>query len=500
MDRDRGERMKLRGASRTVAAIALSVAVLCAAGACAGQSIPGHPRPSADVSPVAVAGLPVTEGPSGLRPGVSTAKVPVRGYTGTDMDKLAVDAVADIETFWSRTLRQDFGKRFRAPRTVVSFDSRTAAGQVCGASPHGMRTVEYCAATDTLAWDRGALLPALNAKFGPMAVVTVLAHEVGQVVQHRLARGDVPLVAAQQADCYAGSFIRWVADGKAKHLRVSTGDGLNEVLSTLMFVRDDSATDPATLGSPFDRVTAFQLGFTNGATRCAKIDASEVQQRVTELGFTPASETNDNLPVDETSIGLLAQSLNAAFKQTAPTPPAIIAGTGTCQDGTGTPPASFCPVDNTIDIDETALNAIAALPAGTGLAPADAEPTTTPAAGPTGSGLGDFAAFAEVASRYALAVQKSLGIPLDDTNAGLRTACLTGAWAGVIRHHVSAGPTPQLLLGPGDLDEAVAELLSPTSMIAADINGIKVPAGFARINSFQDGFLQGSSVCTSQFS
>lgn len=482
-----------------MAGVALSVAVLSAVSACAGQSIPGHPRPSADVSPVAVAGLPVTEGPSGLRPGVSTVKLPVRGYAGTDVDKLAVDALADIETFWSRTMREDFHTRFRPPRTVLSYDSRTGGGKVCGVTTRGKRSVEYCAAKDVLAWDRGALLPALNAKFGPMAVVTVIAHEMGHAVQHRLAKGDAPLVAAQQADCYAGSFIRWVADGKAKHLRVSTGDGLNEVLSAMLFVRDDDTADPTTLGSSFDRVTAFQLGFTNGATRCAKIDETEVHQRVTELGFTQASEVNDNLPVDDTSVSLLGQSLNAAFKQTAPTPPAIVPGTGSCQDGTGTPPASFCPADNTVDIDETALNAIAALPTDTGLAPADAQPTTTPAAGPTGSGLGDFAAFAEIASRYALAVQQSLGMPLDDQNAGLRTACLTGAWAGVIRHHISAGPTPQLLLGPGDLDEAIAELLSPTSMIAAGIDGIKVPAGFARINSFQDGFLQGSSTCTSQY-
>jgi hypothetical protein len=70
----------------------------------------------------------------------------------------------------------------------------------------------------------------------------------------------------------------------------------------------------------------------------------------------------------------------------------------------------------------------------------------------------------------------------------------------VSRHHTSTGPTRQLLLGPGDLDEAVAELLSPTSMIAADVHGARVPAGFARVTSFQDGFLQGSTVCTTQFS
>ncbi len=45
----------------------------------------------------------------------------------------------------------------------------------------------------------------------------------------------------------------------------------------------------------------------------------------------------------------------------------------------------------------------------------------------------------------------------------------------------------------------MAELLSPTSLIAADVHGSRVPAGFARVTSFQDGFLQGSTICTSQF-
>jgi hypothetical protein len=137
-------------------------------------------------------------------------------------------------------------------------------------------------------------------------------------------------------------------------------------------------------------------------------------------------------------------------------------------------------------VDQAALNQLAALP------PDDV-------LGVSATGLGDFAAFAEVASRYALAVQKSLGIPLDDKNAGLRTACLTGAWAGVIRHRFTDGPAEQLRLGPGDLDEAVAELLSPNSLIAADVNGNQVPAGFARVSAFQVGFLQGSQVCTTRF-
>jgi predicted metalloprotease len=480
-------------APRVLAGVALCVALLCLATACAGQAIPGQARPSGDVDPGNVAGLPVTEGPSGLRPGVRTATLSVRDYAGTAMDKLAVDAMSDISDFWTQALPKDFGKRFTPVRKLTSFDSNGTNIQVCGQNSEGVENAFYCPADDSVAWDRGTLLPVLDKMFGPMAVVTVFAHEMGHAIQFRLGSVNAAtptIVKEQQADCYAGAFIRYVADGSAKHFRLSTGDGLNEVLSTMMFIRDQvgtTAVDPDAHGSSFDRVTAFQLGFSNGPVRCNEIDYDEIRQRVTELGFSQASEANNNVPVDDGTLVLLEQSLNAAFKQNGATPPTIVDDEGTCADGTGTAPASYCPQDNTIAVDLTALDTLATLPPGDQL-------------GLSGTGLGDFAAFAEVASRYALAVQKALGIPLDDKNAGLRTACLTGAWAGVIRHHTSTGPARQLLLGPGDLDEAVAELLSPTSMIAADVHGNRVPAGFARVTSFQDGFLQGSTVCTSQFS
>jgi len=320
-------------------------------------------------------------------------------------------------------------------------------------------------------------------------VATVFAHEIGHAVQYRLGsvnQATPTIVKEQQADCYAGSFIRWVADGHARHFQLSTGDGLNAVLATMMFIRDQvgtTAVDPQAHGSSFDRVTAFQFGFEDGPVRCAKIDYNEIRKRVTELGFTAESAAGNNVPVTDATLELLAQSLNAAFTTFKQPPPFV---PGPCASGVSTPPASYCVQDNTIAVDQAALNQLAALPPGDVL-------------GVSSTGLGDFAAFAEVASRYALAVQKSLGIPLDDKNAGLRTACLTGAWAGVIRHRFTDGRAEQLLLGPGDLDEAVAELLSPGSLIAADVNGNRVPAGFARVSAFQVGFLQGSKVCTTQF-
>lgn len=504
--RNGADGMRLRAGPRLLAGVVVTVvaSLVCS---CAGQVVPGRARPSSDLNQQYVAGLPVTEGPSGLRPGVSDATLAVQHYANTDVDRLAVDALSDLDAFWVQAMPQDFHRNFTPPKTLISFDSQGAGVPVCGQNSAGVAGTFYCPADDSVAWDRGELLPELDKLFGPMSVVTAMAHTMGHAVQARLSVpvGTKEIVLAQQADCYTGAFVRWVADGNARHFQVSTGDGLNEVLSSMMFLRDQVgavASDPTSQGSSFDRVTAFQFGFGDGAVRCSQIDDEEVHQRIAELGFSPASEANDNVPVDSDTLALLSQSLGVAFKVGDRTgPPTIVANSGVCADGTGTAPTSFCPQDNTIAVDEASLNQLAALPADGQVGPADPEQSVAnpPDPGPVGTGLGDFAAFSEVASRYALAVQRSMGVSLDDKDAGLRTACLTGAWAGVIRHETSSDGGQQLLLGPGDLDEAVAELLSPTSVIAADVHGARVPAGFARVSSFQDGFLQGSTVCTAQF-
>jgi predicted metalloprotease len=493
--------MAVRGSARrhllpgTKGLVAGLVAVLAAAlvAGCAGQAISGSAQPTGDIDPGNVAGLPVTNGPSGLKPGVANADLTVTNGNGGAMDTLSVDALSDIFDFWSTALPQDFGKQFTPVKKLISYDSNGTDIKVCGGQDsQGVENAFYCPVDDSVAWDRGALLPSLDKMFGPMAVVTVFAHEMGHAIQFRLGsvnQATPTIVKEQQADCYAGAFMRWVAGGNAPHFQLSTGAGLNQVLATMMFIRDQvgsTATDDQAHGSAFDRVTAFQFGFQSGPVRCNKIDEREIQQRITELGFTAASKAGNNVPVDTQTVTLLQQSLDAAFKQNSAHPPQIVNGGGACTGGTSTPPASFCPTENTISINETQLNKIAQLPA-------DDEPTVT------STGLGDFAAFAEIASRYALSVQKSLGISLTDKNAGLRTACLTGAWAGVTRHRFADGPQQQLLLGPGDLDEAVAELLGPSSLIAADVNGTRVPAGFARVQSFQIGFLKGASQCTTQF-
>ena len=444
----------------------------------------GEPRTIGDV-----AGLPVTHFDSGLKAGAPAPDVEVRNVTNSTADRLAMTAVADVTDYWSAQLPKHFNQTFRPVEGYLSYDPTGEGIEVCGGSTSsaGMNAF-YCPSEDIIAWDRAKLLPLLRRQFGPMAIPAVLAHEYGHAVQHRLgekariSENTKTIVMEQQADCFAGSYFRWMAEGNSKYFKISTSNGLNQVLASLFFIRDApgrSATAPGAHGTAFDRTYAFQLGFTKGADRCAEIRLSKVQDRITERPYDPGDQEQGYSRLDREMISYLQKSLNQAFQRVdAPTPRIVLRG-GSCPNGgPSTPPASYCPDSNTVTIDLRALAKIGR--------PLDSRIPD--------SGLGDFAAFAEVASRYALGIQQGVGLPLDDKNAGLRTACLVGAWAGATNQDGN-----ELRLSAGDLDEAIAELLQPNSLIAADVKGRQVPNGFARIEALRQGFLEGSAPCTKNY-
>lgn len=85
------------------------------------------------------------------------------------------------------------------------------------------------------------LLPALRQANGDMAITMVLAHEYGHAIQQMAKlnnKGTPTLVAEQQADCLAGVYMRWVAEGNSKRFTLSTGDGLNNLLAAMISFRD----------------------------------------------------------------------------------------------------------------------------------------------------------------------------------------------------------------------------------------------------------------------
>ncbi|MFI5934096.1 neutral zinc metallopeptidase [Actinoplanes sp. NPDC051494] len=421
-------------------------------------------------APDRVAGLPITDGPAGQRPGAPGTGLRVTGGDGGAIDNLAAGAVEDVQAYWQQQFPALAGTAYEPLAGVTSYDSDAASSRVCGIDTAGLVNAFYCGTGDTVSWDRGQLLPTLAGAFGEISVVAVLAHELGHAVQNRLGAGNAAsIVREQQADCYTGGYFRHVAEGRSARFQVSTGPGLNQVLSTLFFIRDGagaSVDSPDAHGNAFDRVSAFQLGFGEGPARCARIDLAEVNRRVTQTTAQDARDAEGNLDIaDPEALRLLEQTLGAAF---GPARPQLVDTAG-CAPGA----VSYCAEDDTVHLDLTTLSAIGAEPA------------------PQTRGIGDFAAFAEVASRYALALQRARDLSVEGLAAAQRTACLTGAWAATI----VASRRQALQLSPGDLDEAVAEMLTADSLIAADARGVSVPSGFARVDSFRRGFTEGTAGC-----
>ena len=185
----------------------------------------------------------------------------------------------------------------------------------------------FCEDDNTIGWDRGVLLPSLRQANGDMAITMVLAHEYGHAIQKMAKldkKGTPTLVAEQQADCFAGVYMRWVAEGNSPRFTLSTGDGLNNLLAAMISFRDpllsqnDYADSGDEHGSAFERISAFQFGFTDGASSCAAIDAQEIGQRRGNLPVELQSDQTGEWPVSEDSTRSIVEAMNILFSPKNP--------------------------------------------------------------------------------------------------------------------------------------------------------------------------------------
>lgn len=474
--------------------MATAIATLVCVGLVGGcsRAISGTPTAMQNASAIEVAGMPATEGPSGPRPGVPDATLPVDNTDHGGTDRLAVDAVSDLDGYWRQEFPQSFGGRpFPDLRRLLSYDSAAPGMPLCNANSPGQASAFYCPADDSLDWDRGRYLPMLTSGFGSMALVSALAHAMGRAVEQRAATvppGAPVVVAEQQADCFTGAFFRYVAGNGSPglHFQLSTGDGLNQVMAALGSVRDavpGGSVDDDAHGSTLDRIAAFEVGFNAGTPKqCAEMTPNAVQRQISQTHFWNAGP-HDDLAVTPDKLRVVESSLREVFRDTAAPAPVITTEPGQCVAVRPTRPASYCPATNAVSLDVTQLQQMA----------------KPPQSGATSSS--PFVAYADVASRYALSVENAAGMSLDDQNASLRTGCLVGAWSGLLadqplggRNRVS-GPR----IAPRDVDAAVTELLGRNGLVAANAGGTQVPSGFARVDAFRAGFEQGVAACAAQF-
>jgi predicted metalloprotease len=437
-----------------------------------------------------VAGSPVPGGsvvtktnPSG--PGIDPSFV--KNTDGGEIDRLAATVVTDVLSYWKETFPATFGSEWKD--LSGGFYSVDTADQTAEAPPCARRSIDvegnafYCPTDDVIAWDRSALLPVLRDRFGEAAVMLVLSHEMGHAVQRRA--GITPaeqrrnpekyptILIEAQADCYAGTFVRWVADGKAAHLQVAR-DRLDTALESLITFRDPIGTDQTEQGAhgdAFDRVSAFLDGYDQGAKLCAGMS---VENRTFTLrGFTRQEDLarGGNLPFDQL-LDAMDDDLNTFYA-------AVAAERGKqwkvlslhpsdsepkCTKGSQGPIA-FCPDNGEIDV------------------------TTKGELPDLHVDIGDYATGTILASRFGMATLSAIGKPLDQAETQRQVLCLAGAYTGTLITR-----TTGFVLSPGDLDEAMQVLLR-YDYASRDAAGHAIPTGFERVTTFRTGTLQGAKAC-----
>lgn len=477
-----------RGRQWTPAWLATALAVLLTASGCA-TVVGGRPVSVFD-DPYRVAGLPVSSGPSGLRDDAPPPRRDVENGSGDTVDEVAVQAITDIEAFWRGAYDAPLDGDFRQVSKLISWDSGGESVIFCRESTFDLVNAGYCPPDDSIGWDRGQLLPQMRDSFGDMAIVMVLAHEYGHAIQRKglLTGSATPiLVAEQQADCFAGVYMRWVAEDYSPRFTLSTGDGLNNLLAAMISFRDPvpSDGDPNSdeHGSAFERISAFQFGFTDGIAACVAINQAEVDARRGDLPIALQTDQTGELPVSEESVLSMVKALTMVFNPE--NPPAVSFDSSTvfsCKGARPSPPASYCPDTNTIVVELPYLQELGTkVDDGMGLT------------------FGDNTAYSILTSRFMVGLQRQhAGLVLDNASAALRTACLTGVATTKLSAGVTVDGDDTVALTAGDLDEAVSGMLT-NGLAAGDVNGESVPSGFSRIDAFRTGVLGDEQRCYKRF-
>jgi predicted metalloprotease len=450
-----------RVSASTVRLAGLVAAALILTSACS-QVVPGNPRAALAASPT-----PATP--------ASTAQSDPAG-------RVAEATAAALQEFWRAELPAAFGREWR---DISSFTAVETQDPAAPPPPCVNRAADladqafYCPAADAVAWDADGLVPALHDRFGPVGVAVVIAHEVGHAVQSRLGvdaeQGRDPqrfptILLESMADCYAGAALTHFAEEPVAGLPLGPQER-DKAMQALVGFRDPlgvSAGDESAHGNAFDRVSAFQDGWTEGATLCGGMTIENRTFTQRRFGSEADLARGGNLPLREL-LAFVERDAAEFFGGLAPgwDPPQLSTG-GACPvpELAAQGPAAYCRQDGGVAVDTAALERLH-------------------------EEVGDFAGATVVAGRYGIAMLDASGRSPVGTPAGAAATCLTGAYTDRLFDAAEG-----FQLSPGDLDEAVQVLLA-ADWVARDAAGASDPAdhGFERIGRFRTGLLEGAAAC-----
>jgi predicted metalloprotease len=422
---------------------------------------------------------------TGSHADVAPADLPITGATGGPVDVGARNALADLQAYWTQQFPGVFSTQFTPLQGgYFSVDpAQVHPGQFpdgvgCGTPPADVKNnAFYCQSqgtphSDSISYDR-TFLAQLADRYGAFLPDMVMAHEYGHAVQARTTAPQSSIATETQADCYAGAWTRWVADGKSAHTRIGKPE-LDQLLRGYLQLRDPVGTSPANEkahGSAFDRISAFQEGYDGGPTACR--DNFGPDRVFTQGTFTDADiATGGNAPYDQ-----LESLMSAALPQ-------FWGGVFPSAFGQQYTAPSLQPYSTTVPSCASAPLDLVYCSKGP-LVGYDEPQLTVPAY----RDIGDFAVVTAVAVPYGLGVRDQVGRSAHDGAAYRSAVCLAGWFSSA----VFAGQIDGLQISPGDLDEGVQFLLQygqdPKVLPGVD------RSGFQLVDLFRQGFLHAGQPC-----
>jgi hypothetical protein len=421
-------------------------------------------------------------------------------------DDFLLAVITDLEVWWSEQYPAIYGEAYRPLEGAVyaAYPGRPDDIPGCGTPTTSYEDVRlyvafYCGVGDFLVYDDSddGLLAELARDHGAGTIGTVLAHEMGHAIQLRsgaLDRNDPTILTEQQADCFAGAWTARVAGGATTTV-VYTDADVRAGLIAMTKVSDPVGTDQFAdggHGSGFDRVGAFQVGFTEGPARCAEIldePLSLVPNRFTSLD---EQTTGGNAPFgygEDDLLGFLPEDLNLYWGVDVAVP--------------GLDPLALRVVSGPTDLGCDDLRGD--LDRGAALCASSGEVVINePVALELYRSLGDFSVGYLLGLAWGEAVQEALGSRLVGEPRALLNDCLTGGWVQtVILVETAAGfdlPRPRAegrtsTVSAGDLDEAIQTVLLVSDLGRDDD---VVGNAFEKIAALRTGVIDGTDACLAQ--
>ncbi|MGU3436154.1 neutral zinc metallopeptidase [Actinomycetes bacterium M1A6_2h] len=408
--------------------------------------------------------------------------VDIVGDASTDVNKIAIAAIADLQTYWTEEYPQIYPGAYE-PVAGGFYAVVPSSGDLppCASSPDDIAgNAFYCSTADNVAWDSEGLFPELQSKFGDDVIPLVLAHEWGHAVQARSEFEGMTVTREIQADCFAGAFAQRMHTGKTS-FQLDDAD-LDLALAGFLSLRDtpgSSSEDPSAHGSGFDRVTSFQTGYGGGAESCTSY--ADGTPPVLELPFTTQEDADraGNAPLEQIYEGVpkdLEDYWTALWPELHDGEPWTPLKNGVI--GFDPDDAPTCGGSSTSDYllfycvpdDYVGFDATGAMPQFYDQG-------------------GDFAVASLIATQYGLAAEAREGDTGDEKSQSLKADCLAGGWTASVL--LQNRPTSGYSLSPGDLDEALSALLLFRGSGDVDRQG----SGFERVQAFQSGVIDGAQAC-----